>query len=877
MRAVWSTVVAPVIEACQPAAIVEVGGGDDVLAEMIEDATRERLTEFARIAAEGDVEAPAADLALVYGRPNWHSVTEALERLSDLAKAGDEPYPVTLVHGVDWPTGRRDSYPDPATVPVGAMQAHAPDAGGVLRARDEHDQRNGVLTAVEDFVASTGQELEHVHVPGLGGTAVLVPPARMRGKGSRPLAQLVKDFRQTPAVLAHIAAIEADRARALERIDELEVELESARAGLSVQASSEAELLRGRVEELAAAKAELKEALARRDARLAELAPAASAAPAAGDPGAALRARTIDAPASPQPIDRRGVLLGEDDPVPEGAEPLDAIVRMNGDAERLRGCLWSLLARADRPLRLTLVLGESASVEARLLAKEVAGAEPRVDVVDGDPPERPGEWALRVDAPVELAFGTLRNLLAAARSGNAPRPAAAVSLGALGVPAWAGEDAPALLLGGQVLAGDADGLAALIVAVPRNAAPAAEAVALDALVVDFAAPHEPPAAVAEAVGDAFADEGALVRAVRERLENPLALAYVLPGMPPEGSGGSHSVFQEARALSALGARVRVLVESEFAERASRLYPEATDLIHAYPDPRALAGGLDGFDVAIATQAPSARLVEEHVRSRDDVLGAYYIQDYEPLFSPGGGPSADAALLSYRYAEKLLLFAKTHWIGNVVAAAHEVPVAKVTPSLDRSVFHAEGRRAEAEPLRVVAMVRPRTPRRRPAETLAALDRIGRELGPRVECLSFGCETEALRDLPPAADVAHLGPLTRPEVAEVMRRSDVFLDLSTYQAFGRTGLEAMACGVVPLLPEVGGVGEYAIDGRNAVVLDGTDEDRVLAAVAGLAEEPERLRRMREAGRETAASFTVTRAALSQYACFAAGLAEMKEGRR
>ena len=93
------------------------------------------------------------------------------------------------------------------------------------------------------------------------------------------------------------------------------------------------------------------------------------------------------------------------------------------------------------------------------------------------------------------------------------------------------------------------------------------------------------------------------------------------------------------------------------------------------------------------------------------------------------------------------------------------------------------------------------------------------------------------------------------------------MSKYQAFGRTGLEAMACGCVPILPVVGGVTEYAVENWNALVVDTGDQDQVEAAATALIEDPERLRRLRENGLQTAESFSPLRAAASQYACFAA----------
>jgi glycosyltransferase involved in cell wall biosynthesis len=397
-------------------------------------------------------------------------------------------------------------------------------------------------------------------------------------------------------------------------------------------------------------------------------------------------------------------------------------------------------------------------------------------------------------------------------------------------------------------------------AIAGGAAPAAS-VPMDLLDVSpEPAPGTPGGEAPDA--EALLEEG--------KIREPLAIAYVLPGLPPGGSGGSHSIVQEARALAELGAPVRILVGGDSAERAAAVYSEAEQLLRPYGSASELEAELAGCDVVVATEAPSAQLVAAYVRERPGVLGAYYVQDYEPLFSPAGGPSADAALISYRQAEGLLLFAKTHWIVNVLAAAHDLAVAKVRPSLDRATFHAEGRGGEPVRPRVAAMVRPRTPRRRAAETLAALRRLKAELGEGVECLSFGCDRDELAALPPALGVEHLGVLSRDEVANLMRRCDLFLDLSTYQAFGRTGLEAMACGAVPVLPRRGGVSEYAEHEGNAVLVDSEDEDAVVAAVTALLSDRERLERLRAAGIETAAGFSVRDAALSQYACFSAAAA-------
>jgi glycosyltransferase involved in cell wall biosynthesis len=175
------------------------------------------------------------------------------------------------------------------------------------------------------------------------------------------------------------------------------------------------------------------------------------------------------------------------------------------------------------------------------------------------------------------------------------------------------------------------------------------------------------------------------------------------------------------------------------------------------------------------------------------------------------------------------------------------------------------------VRVAAMVRPRTPRRRPTATLDALAAIDGALGGATELVTFGCDEDSFARLAghavPAID--HRGLLSRREVSELMRRSDVFIDASAYQAFGRTGLEAMACGAIPVLPALGGVREYAIHDENAVILADGDAETIADAVIELASDTPRLEAMRHAGIRAAHAFSIERAARSQLDMFAAAV--------
>jgi glycosyltransferase involved in cell wall biosynthesis len=346
-----------------------------------------------------------------------------------------------------------------------------------------------------------------------------------------------------------------------------------------------------------------------------------------------------------------------------------------------------------------------------------------------------------------------------------------------------------------------------------------------------------------------------------------SVAYLLPGIPAEGSGGAHSVVQEARGLRDLGAGAIVCVPADSLAGAGRLYGNRDSLFVSYDRTEDLLAAVGGATVAVATEHTSVPLLAWLVRRRPELGCAYYVQDYEPLFAELGSPRSDRALLSYGAIPQATLFAKSHFVRNVVGARHGVSVAKVAPSLDRSMFNADDRSHRIRrQLTVIVMLRPRTPRRRPQATLAALSLIGAALGDDVELVSFGCDGSELDALDgEGADVRHLGRLRPTDVANELRRSDVFLDGSAYQAFGRTGLEATACGAVPVLPSLGGTSEYAVDGKNAVLLQ-DDQPRVLAdAVIRLARDRARLERLRTAGIKDATHFSVARAARSQLDLF------------
>jgi Methyltransferase domain len=186
----------PILEAAQVRSVVEVGAyagdltgalvqwaaGRGARVTAIDPSPREPLVELERrhpeleliraTSHEAFARIPAPDAAIIDGDHNYYTVSEELRLIAE--RSGDGPLPLLLFHDVSWPHARRDDYYDPELIPEEQRQpidegtGLFPGVRGVrpgglpyrYKAREEGGERNGVLTAVEDFVAGrTGLRL----------------------------------------------------------------------------------------------------------------------------------------------------------------------------------------------------------------------------------------------------------------------------------------------------------------------------------------------------------------------------------------------------------------------------------------------------------------------------------------------------------------------------------------------------------------------------------------------------------------------------------------------------------------------------------------------------------------------------------------------
>jgi Methyltransferase domain len=236
MRRSWDHIVRPVLSAARAKTVVEIGAAKGLnttrLVEWcaaneaklhtidprpgfaVEDLERRFPDSFVmhRLPSlEALPTIPDPNVVLIDGDHNWYTVVNELRTL-----ARWERWPITLLHDVGWPYGRRDMYYTPRSIPAEYRQPFkrlgiirgrselSPDGinGRLANARHEGGPRNGVLTAIEDFMRES-DDLEFFAASGETGLGLLLHPEHLKGEVGQVL-----DLIHDPAQTRHLVAAE---------------------------------------------------------------------------------------------------------------------------------------------------------------------------------------------------------------------------------------------------------------------------------------------------------------------------------------------------------------------------------------------------------------------------------------------------------------------------------------------------------------------------------------------------------------------------------------------------------------------------------------------------------------------------------------------
>ncbi len=345
----------------------------------------------------------------------------------------------------------------------------------------------------------------------------------------------------------------------------------------------------------------------------------------------------------------------------------------------------------------------------------------------------------------------------------------------------------------------------------------------------------------------------------------MKVVFILP--VAGGGGGAHSVIQEANEMISMGVDVHVAINSANAMSMRVNYadmPLVVGRFIEFTSEKDLASKIKSGSIVVATIFTSVKILKTLMKLNGDIIPAYYVQDYEPLFSELNSPLWKEAYDSYTAIPNLNIFTKTKWQQNIVYKNHGVKVSKVEPSIDHSVYFPN---LNYNKLRLTAMVRPKSARRAPYRTMRILRAVKKAL-PHISIDIFGCGDDDLEvsDVVRDFEFTNHGVLKRIQVASLLRESGMFLDASDFQAFGRTSLEAMACGCVPIVPSVGGGYEYAEHNVNSFIQDMHCEDEVVNSIINFFQMSQmNKQKIVDSAIDKSQEFSVRKAALSEIRFF------------
>tara|TARA_A200000159_G_scaffold137664_3_gene138048 strand:- start:1561 stop:3954 length:2394 start_codon:yes stop_codon:yes gene_type:complete len=248
-------------------------------------------------------------------------------------------------------------------------------------------------------------------------------------------------------------------------------------------------------------------------------------------------------------------------------------------------------------------------------------------------------------------------------------------------------------------------------------------------------------------------------------------------------------------------------------------------------------------IVVATHWHSVTLTDEIKRLNPDIQVMAFWQDREDWFEAPDGLRHLPEDSTRRYVAIKNRVVNARWVGESAVRDFDVKGYKHIPvGVDAQMFRPSFEDRNDGVTRVLAMWRPRTPRRGHRRLEALYRRLRAEFGDRVALELYGEDDET----PDVVDVHH-GWLSQRDVAALVRGVDIFVEPSDYQGFGLPGLEAMASMVALVSMDTMGVHEYGVHDKNCLISD-TDEE-LYEFVCDLIRKPTRRVALAREGRNAA----------------------------
>ena len=299
MNRFWKNLILPLFNEFQPKYIVEIGcfKGDNTKnlldyclindskliaidpnpdpifdSDKFKDEFKDKFDYYKELSLERIPLLENFDAVLIDGDHNWYTVYNELKLIEK--KFDNENFPLILFHDVSWPYARRDLYYDPSNIPSQYRHPYKKAAmfPGVEElveiglnptlnnAIHENTQKNGVLTAIEDFLNETSLDLSFYNLNAFYGFGLMCSNhlldeetilkifyesnviglledayLKMRFSNERVFHENKKEIAHKDNVIADLEGVVSSNERLIADRDNVIADLESSVSSLNVQ------------------------------------------------------------------------------------------------------------------------------------------------------------------------------------------------------------------------------------------------------------------------------------------------------------------------------------------------------------------------------------------------------------------------------------------------------------------------------------------------------------------------------------------------------------------------------------------------------------------------------------------------------------------
>ncbi len=291
------------------------------------------------------------------------------------------------------------------------------------------------------------------------------------------------------------------------------------------------------------------------------------------------------------------------------------------------------------------------------------------------------------------------------------------------------------------------------------------------------------------------------------------------------------------------------------------------LFEPYPSDDAddIAGRLGPHSFLMATFWKTASRVRQTAAKNPTFTPFYFIQDFEVMFYDPRNNFADPDVLTYHeqasasYGFNFRQLTTSDWIAAKIRAfldKPDHPIEKLRIGYNPELFYPSTEKSYPEkPVRIIAMARPRTPRRGFDDLVRILAKVY-ENNPACEIVLYG--TDDLSTYRTGFPFHNLGVVRPDALRQHYSKAQIYVDASLFQGFGLTGLEAMACGCACVLSDSGGPSEYAKNGENALLVPPGDIHAHVKAIQQLIDDGDLRNTISDNALQAAQKFNIHHAA-------------------